>query len=285
MDDIPLSLLVDAATLAEHVDDPAWAIFDCRFSLTDPAWGRRQYQEGHIPGARYAHLDGDLSSPIRPDTGRHPLPNTGALAKKLGRWGVDSGTQVVAYDDAGGAFAVRLWWLLRWLGHERVAVLDGGLRSWLAENRPLSTLPPQPSARHFVPRANRDAWIETKTVEKNLQARTFQVLDARAPERFRGEVEPIDTVAGHIPGAINLPFAENLGADGRFLPAHQLRERFLSRLGNLPPERLVHSCGSGVNACHNLLAMEIAGLSGSKLYAGSWSEWIRSPVRPVARGG
>ncbi len=276
--------LVDTATLAEHLNDPDWILFDCRFNLADPAWGRAQYLQGHIPGARFADLDQDLSSPIGPDTGRHPLPAPGLLVTKLAAWGVTADRQVVVHDDAGSGFAVRLWWLLRWLGHDRVAVLDGDLRAWVAEGREITDQVAPPAPADFDAQLQDDAWVSTDTLAANLETGRYQVVDARAAERFRGEVEPIDPVAGHIPGAINLPLTENLDATGRFLPPARLRERFLTGIGDTPPERVLHSCGSGVNACHNLLAIEVAGLTGSRLYAGSWSEWIRSPKRPVATG-
>lgn len=278
------SHLVTPQTLAEHLTDPDWALFDCRFSLADPDLGRRAYATGHIPGARYAHLDEDLSGPIGLDTGRHPLPDPERLAEKLGRWGVDANTRVVAYDDAGGGFAVRLWWLLRWLGHPSAALLDGGLGAWAGQGRSLTAEVPVPEQRLFQARPCEAGWVTTTVLAANLGRDDIRVVDARAPERFRGEIEPIDPVAGHIPGAINLPFAGNLTQDGRFLPPQQLRARFTAALGNRPPQQVVHSCGSGVNACHNLLAMELAGLPGSRLYAGSWSEWIRDPARPIALG-
>jgi thiosulfate/3-mercaptopyruvate sulfurtransferase len=277
-------LLVDPAALAERLGDPGWAIFDCRFSLADPSWGRRQYEQGHIPGARYADLDLDLSGPVGPDTGRHPLPRPARLCQRLGAWGVDERTRVLVYDDRGGAFAVRLWWLLRWLGHGRAAVLDGGLGAWLSAGGGLTKEPPRIEARTFRGRADDSLWLTTRAVAENLVSGELRLVDARAPERFRGESEPIDPTAGHIPGAVNLPFAGNLREDGRFLPPSELRRRFRDALGDLPPGRVVHACGSGVNACHNLLAMEIAGLAGSRIYAGSWSEWIRSPDRPIATG-
>jgi thiosulfate/3-mercaptopyruvate sulfurtransferase len=276
--------LVDPATLHARLGDPDWVVFDCRFALADPAWGRDQYDRDHIPGARYAHLDEDLSSPIGPDTGRHPLPNPASLCEKLGGWGVGNHTQVVVYDDAGGAFAVRLWWLLRWLGHPKAAVLDGGLGAWLARGGRLTSEIPSITPRTFSGLADRSLWLSTTAIEESLGTGAFQLVDARAAERFRGEIEPIDPVAGHIPGAVNLPCAGNLATDGTFLPPSVLRRRFTAALGDFAPERMVHSCGSGVNACHNLLAMEIAGLHGSRIYAGSWSEWIRSPLRPVATG-
>lgn len=277
-----LPLLVDPAELAAHLADPGWVLVDCRFALTDPDWGRRAYAAGHIPGAWYAHLDGDLSGPIGPQTGRHPLPDPRRLAARLGAWGIDGDTRVVAYDDAGGAFAVRLWWLLRWLGHGRAGLLDGGLALWQARGGTVTTEAPRPTRRTFVPRVDDAAWVSTDMVAEGIARGGLQIVDARAGERFRGELEPIDPVAGHIPGAINLPLGGNLAADGRFLPPARLRERFSAALGNTPPKHVVHSCGSGVNACHNLLAMELAGLPGSRLYAGSWSEWIRDPSRPIA---
>jgi len=278
------TLLIETDQLARRIGDPSWILFDCRFNLADPAWGRNEYAKGHIPSALYAHLDEDLSSPVGPKTGRHPLPDPVTLSAKLGQWGVDTGTQVVVYDDAGGVFAVRLWWLLRWLGHQRVAVLNGGLGAWLAEARVLDQSTPTPAPHDFSGNAQHSAWISTEVLENNLETGHYLVLDARVPERFRGEMEPIDPVAGHIPGAINMPLSENLGADGRFLTPDKLRTRFISVLDTTPTDRVVHQCGSGVNACHNLLAMELAGFPGSKLYAGSWSEWIRSTERAVATG-
>lgn len=277
-------LLIDAAKLSEHIADPDWATIDCRFALTDPDWGRARYDEGHIPSARYAHLDDDLSSPIGPGTGRHPLPDPALLCRKLGAWGIDASTRVVVYDDVGGGFAVRLWWLLRWLGHDKAAVLDGGLPAWIATGGQLTTTVPQTDQRPFTGEPNDDIWLTTADVEANLNTHRFQLVDARAAERFRGDIEPIDPVAGHIPGAMNLPLTGNLGDDGRFLPPSTLRQRFTATLGDRQPDTVVHSCGSGVNACHNLFAMELAELPGSRIYAGSWSEWIRSPERPVVTG-
>lgn len=284
MSETAFAPLVDLAGLAGHLADPGWVLIDCRFALSDPAWGQRAYSAGHIPGAHYAHLDEDLSGPIGPQTGRHPLPDPQRLAERLGAWGIDGDTRVVAYDDAGGAFAVRLWWLLRWLGHCRGAILDGGLPRWEALGGAITTEGPRRAPRTFVPRIDYTAWVSTDAVAEGIARGRLQVVDARAAERFRGEAEPIDPVAGHVPHAINLPLAGNLSDDGRFLSPERLRDRFLAALGDTPPERVAHSCGSGVNACHNLLAMELAGLAGSRLYAGSWSEWIRDPARPVARG-
>jgi thiosulfate/3-mercaptopyruvate sulfurtransferase len=286
----PLPLLMPAPTLRERMRDPHLAIFDCRFSLADTSAGRRAHAAGHLPGAVYAHLDEQLSGPITPATGRHPLPEPARLAGWLQAQGVGDETDVVVYDDQGGAFAVRLWWLLRWLGHERVAVLDGGIGAWRAAGGVLTTTAPEPTAAATLnARPDDSRWLTTDALAAALPTGAVQVIDARAPERFRGEQEPIDPVAGHIPGAINLPFAGNLDANGCFLPAAELRRRFEEALGDDcrgvgGPERVAHSCGSGVNACHNLLAMELAGLTGSRLYAGSWSEWIRDPHRPIATG-
>jgi thiosulfate/3-mercaptopyruvate sulfurtransferase len=282
----PLPSLLSAESLLHRSADPAPVLFDCRFSLADPAAGHRAYAAGHLPGAIYAHLDLHLSGPITANSGRHPLPDPKRLTAWLGACGVDAETHVVLYDDQGGAFAARLWWLLRWLGHRRVAVLDGGLQAWQQTGGELTQQEPVPSPTRFTGRPDDALWIATADLAASLVAPApgVQVVDARAPERFRGEQEPIDPVAGHIPGAINLPFAGNLDVDGRFLTPATLRKRFSDALGDTPPSQVAHSCGSGVNACHNLFAMELAGLTGSRLYAGSWSEWIRAPERPVAVG-
>jgi thiosulfate/3-mercaptopyruvate sulfurtransferase len=282
--DSPRSNLIDARTLLSRSRDVDLRLFDCRFSLADPGQGRRVYLDDHLPGALYAHVDEHLSSPIGPRTGRHPLPDPNRLAAWLGACGVTPRTQVVVYDDVGGAFAVRLWWLLRWIGHARVMLLDGGLQAWIAEGGELVRDEPRYAPMELIARPDDSRWISTDPLVAELAAGRVTVVDARAPERFRGEQEPIDLVAGHIPGAINLPLTGNLGADGRFLDPAALRQRYVQALGDASPARIVHSCGSGVNACHNLLAMEVAGLHGSRLYAGSWSEWIRSPERPVAVG-
>lgn len=276
--------LVDPQTLAQRLD-AGWRVFDCRFALSDPPAGERAYHEGHIPGARYLHLDHDLAGPVTPQSGRHPLPDPETLARKLAAVGVSDDTQVVVYDAAAGAFAARLWWLLRWLGHSQVAVLDGGWQRWLREGRPVAVEMPANAARgNLHAHANRSLWLDAGEVWRQTQSGSGRLFDARAAERFRGEVEPIDPVAGHVPGAVNLPYAENVSEDGSFKSAETLRARFLSALDGVSPGRAVSMCGSGVTACHNLLAMEVAGLKGGKLYAGSWSEWIRDSERPVARG-
>ena len=280
---MPYLNLIDAATLGAHLDDPDWIAVDCRFSLMDTEAGHRAYAESHLPGARYAHLDRDLSGPITPATGRHPLPDPARLARTLGEWGIGDGAQVIAYDDMGGMLAAaRLWWLLRWLGHDAVAVLDGGFSAWRAAGLPLTAALPAVRPAAFEARPDDRLWL-TAARAQALPAGEL-LVDARAAARYRGDMEPIDPVAGHIPGAANLPTEDNLAADGRFRPVDDLRARFLAMLDGRSPTAVAHYCGSGVTACHNLLAMDVAGLSGSRLYAGSWSEWIRDPGRPVATG-
>ncbi len=277
--------LVDAATLAAHREDPSWVVLDCRFSLADTEQGRRLYAQGHIPGAGYVHLDEDLSGTISADTGRHPLPDSAAVAARLGALGIAADSQVVLYDDAGGAMAARGWWLLRSLGHTHVAVLDGGLPAWLAAGQSVTAEAPRVTPKAFQGTLDPAAVVTTAQVLDNLRDEHFLLVDARSPERFRGEEEPIDPVAGRIPGAINRPLQANLDAQGRFLPPPALKAAWSTLLGRWSPDAVVHMCGSGITACHNLLAMEHAGLAGSRVYAGSWSEWIRDSERPVATTG
>ena len=259
-------------------------VIDCRFDLAKPNAGEAAYMVNHVPGAIYAHLDRDLSSSITPTSGRHPLPDAHELAAKLGSWGIDSQTQVVVYDADNGMFASRLWWLLRWLGHERVAVLDGGFKAWQQAGMPVTTEIAPPAPKDFIGQPRNELWVSAADVAARVLEPKWLVLDARAPERYRGEVEPIDAVAGHVPGAVNHPFALNLNASTQFLSADELRARYEQVSGGAPPNQVIAMCGSGVTACHNLLAMEVAGLHGAKLYAGSWSEWIRDPHRPIAKG-
>ncbi len=285
--------LMTARQLATRLDDPDLAIIDCRFDLARPAWGGEQYAAARIPHALYAHLDRDLSGPVAPSTGRHPLPPASELASRLGRWGIDAQVQVVAYDQGNGAHAARLWWLLRWLGHARVAVLDGGLAAWLQEKLPLDVTPPSEArvdrpARRFDPHPDDEMVVSTAELEGmvasgQIASADAVLVDARSADRFRGRNETIDPVAGHIPGARNHPFTDNLDSAGRFLDRGTLRERFAKTLEGVPPDGAICMCGSGVTACHNLLAMEVADLKGARLYAGSWSEWIRDPKRPVTR--
>ena len=275
--------LIDSHTLALHIHDPQWVVVDCRFALSDPGAGKRAYEAGHIDRARYAHLNDDLSSPVTPHSGRHPLPDPQRLAARLGEWGIDNSKQVIAYDDSFGAMASRLWWLLRWLGHGSVALLDGGLPRWTRERRPVMKDLPVVAPAMFTPHVRSELWVDTDTVAKAVKQDGWLVMDARAEERFNGEREMLDSVAGHIPGAINLPFEDNLHVSGRFSSAEALRELYEGQIKNVSPKQVIQMCGSGVTACHNILAMEYAGLSGAKLYAGSWSEWIRDPSRPVAR--
>jgi thiosulfate/3-mercaptopyruvate sulfurtransferase len=276
--------LVTVEQLQQHLDDPSWRVIDVRHELTDPEAGPRAYRAGHIPGAVFAHTDYELSGAKNGRNGRHPLPGRADVVQAFRRWGVSDDTQIVAYDANGGNFAVRLWWLARWLGHTRVAVLDGGWPRWMAKTGLESTNVPAPSPGRFTDRSAAMPCVTADDVLRNLGSRERLVLDARTPERYRGEQEPIDPVAGHIPGARNRPWQRNLQADQTFKSPQVLREEFLAALGSTPPERVIHQCGSGVTACHNLLAMEVAGLGGSVLYPGSWSEWIADPGRPVATG-
>jgi len=274
--------LITATELQQNINNPNWVVIDCRFSLADSGAGAKCYRFGHITNARYADLNKDLSSQVTALTGRHPLPNFGNLSAKLGQCGVNNQSQVVVYDDAGGAFAGRLWWLLKTLGHDAVAVLNGGIQQWQKQGFPVTTKLPviQPSV--FRAYIDEKQWLNAENVQNGLATHHICLIDARTPERFRGEQEPVDPVAGHIPGALNRPFQLNL-KNGLFLPPDQLREQFSKLIGNTKPADVVHQCGSGVTACHNLLAMEYAGLSGSKLYAGSWSEWITNKNRAISK--
>jgi thiosulfate/3-mercaptopyruvate sulfurtransferase len=273
--------LIDVQALSANLGHPDWVLFDCRFDLAKPEAGRIAYDEGHIPGAHFADLEADLSGSVTPATGRHPLPDPDDLAARLGAWGVDRMTQVVVYDADVGAFASRLWWLLRWLGHDAVAVLDGGYRAWTGAAGAVTTVPSERAPRAFGAELREALATPLAAVVAGDHG---PLIDARTPERFRGEKEPIDPVAGRIPGALNLPLQGNLEASGRYLPAAELRARYAEALGDADPASAVHYCGSGVSACHNVLAMEHAGLHGSRLYVGSWSEWIRDPDRPVETG-
>jgi thiosulfate/3-mercaptopyruvate sulfurtransferase len=268
--------LIDTRALHENLEADDLVVLDCRFDLMRPDAGRREWQASHIPGSRYAHLDQDLSAPVTSTVGRHPLPKPDTFARTLEGWGIGNETQVVAYDASSGAYAVRLWWMMRWLGHHRVAVLDGGWQKWLAEDCPVTGAEPVVKPEHFDYRADDSLWFSTPEIKTELADGFIILVDARTSERFEGESEPIDPVAGHVPGAVNFPYQRNLDDDGCFLPASTLRELYTGFLGEIDYRHVVHMCGSGVTACHNLLAMEHAGLSGSRLYPGSWSEWIRT---------
>lgn len=283
---MPYTTLISTADLAAHLTD-GWVIVDCRSDLKDHAWGAQQYALGHIPGAVFASLNDDLSSARTGTNGRHPLPSPEAMAATFGRWGIGRDTQVVAYDQGEGLYASRLWWSLRYLGHEAVAMLDGGLAKWTAEGRATTSAVPAVTPAAFEPRprpASMGGIIDAGAVARASQTGQMLLIDARAPERFEGKEEPIDRVPGHIPGAVNHHYRTNVGGDGTMRSAAELRARFEALLDGRPPREAVVYCGSGVTACHNLLAMEHAGLPGAALYPGSWSEWSSDPLRPVETG-
>ncbi len=276
--------LITTAELAARLDDPTLVIVDVRHDLAQPeAWGESQYRAGHISGARFAHMDRDLAAPKTGKNGRHPLPSPEACAALFGRLGIDASKQVVAYDSGGGMYAPRLWWMLRWLGHDAVAVLDGGIGKWVREQRPVSTDVPAVRPVTFPIRRVGPA-LSAADVLASLADRSLRIVDARGGERFRGEVEPLDPVAGHIPGAVNRPYTKNVEADGTFKKPDVLCAEFAAVVGDAAPQKVVNVCGSGVSACHNLLAMEIAGITGTRLDPGAWSEWVADPARPGATG-
>jgi thiosulfate/3-mercaptopyruvate sulfurtransferase len=278
---VAYTTLIDTAALAARLTDPMVAVIDCRFDLKDPEWGALAYAQGHIPGAGYASLDRDLSGPRTGRNGRHPLPDAAVLASTFGALGIGDGVQVVAYDQDNGMYASRLWWMLRWLGHDESAVLDGGLAKWIAEQRPLRPGVEMRARRDFhgTPRA---AWVMTADETAGvMDSSDWRLLDARSPERYRGEPGTIDPVGGHIPGAANHFFKWNVNADGTFRPPDEIRELLRAAIGGVPADRVVCYCGSGVTACHNLLAFEHAGLGGARLFPGSWSEWSSDPARPT----
>jgi thiosulfate/3-mercaptopyruvate sulfurtransferase len=281
-----IAQLISPQQLAQRQEKPGLVILDCRFALEDPEYGQRSYAEGHIAGSSFADLERDLSGPvIKGKTGRHPLPDTHVLQARLQHWGIDAGSDVVLYDDGPGAFAARAWWLLAWLGkRDGVFILDGGLKAWHAAGLPLSLDAPDKKVGHFSGEADNSLVLDAGQMQARLGQPDLTLIDARAEARFRGEVEPIDPVAGHIPGAQCAAFNENLGPDGRFLSTEQLKQRFAAKLQDRAPENLVAYCGSGVTACHNLFALCLAGYPLGALYAGSWSEWITDPAREVATG-
>ena len=277
-------LLIAPEELAAHLGDPDWVVFDTRHELSDPAKGPQAYAAGHVPGAYFLHVDDDLSGPKTGTNGRHPLPDIATFAAKIDARGVRPETQVVVYDDAGGNFAVRLWWMLRWLGHERVALLDGGYPLWVKQGRPVSTDTPPPRPGAFEPRPELGATVDVHFVDRFRESPAVALVDARAAERYQGRSEPLDPVAGHIPGAVNRFWRMNLQPDGTFKAPGDLREEYEDLLGEADPAMAVHMCGSGVTACHNMFAMALAGLPPGRLYPGSWSEWCADPARAVATG-
>ena len=278
-----LTTLVDTKTLASHVGDPGFVIVDCRFNLDDTSLGEREYHTGHIPGAAYVSLDRDLSGPKTSTSGRHPLPDPAELRETFSRLGISDGVQVVAYDQDTGAYASRFWWMLRWMGHDAVAVLDGGLAKWIAEKRPI-TSGDEIHARREFGGAPRSGWVMTvDDVARIVGDPKWKLVDARAPERFSGAKETIDKAAGHIPGALNYFFKSNLDEHGVIRSPEEIRTQVRDAVGATPPDRIVAYCGSGVTACQNLLAFEHAGIHGAKLYPGSWSEWSSDPARKIEK--
>ena len=277
--------LVTTEQLAARLGDAQWVVCDCRHDLMQPEVGANAYAVGHLPGAFFLHLDRDLSGPTNGTNGRHPLPDPDVFARRMADIGVGPATQVVAYDDSGGPYAARLWWMLRWIGHDAVAVLDGGFGKWKSEGRDVIATPPTVAARGTLTARRRESLtVDAAFVLEHLGDPAWLVVDARAPERFRGESEPVDPVAGHIPGARNRLFKDNLTPGGVFKSPSELHREFMQVIGNMPSTHVVNQCGSGVTAAHNVLALEVAGLGGSRLYPGSWSEWCADPSRPVARG-
>ena len=278
------STLVSTDALAAHLDDAAWIVIDCRYDLNNQNWGEEQYAASHVPGAVYANLGHDLSGEKDGRNGRHPLPGPDAMNATFGRLGIGPGMQVVVYDQDNGIYASRLWWMLRYMSHDAAAVLDGGFAKWVREARltraGVETRPPAP----FAGKPRSEMRLTANQVWTRLDDPTMMLVDARAPERFEGRGETLDRTAGHIPGARNHFYKTNVAADGTMLPPEALRRNFDRLLGNRPPSQVAMYCGSGVTACHNLLAMEHAGLSGMKLYPGSWSEWSSDPDKPVETG-
>ena len=283
---MPIAQLLSPQQLTERLQQPGLVLLDCRFALDDPAYGLRSYNAGHIAGAQFADLERDLSAPVRKGiTGRHPLPSSAALIATLQAWGINNDSQIVLYDDGPGAFAARAWWLLAWLGkQDNVWLLDGGLQAWNAAGLPLTAASASPQPGNFSGQPQAALVLDASQLQQRLNSTQLTLLDARAQPRFRGEVEPLDPVAGHIPGAQCAVFTDNLASNGCFLPAPKLQQRFAALLGSRPASDLVAYCGSGVTACHNLFALCLAGYPLAPLYAGSWSEWITDPQRQVATG-
>ena len=276
--------IISADELAKIIDNDDVRIFDCRFLLKDPQGGLKKYQEGHLPNAQFADMDTQLSSAMTEQSGRHPLPSAMDLIEQLQAWGISNDTQVIAYDDISGAFAARMWWMLRWMGHNKVAVLDGGMQKWQANGGELSTDIPSFTAGNFDAEIHDDWLVDIETVQAELANKNITLIDARAADRFTGKDQKTDPVPGHVPGANSLPFGGNLTAEGTFAAAEVIQARFSKLITDQPLDKVVNMCGSGVTACHNLLALEIAGITPTKLFIGSWSQWIRDTSRPVATG-
>ena len=275
--------IISAKNLIENINNPNYRLFDCRCDIKDTSYGLEAYNEGHIPGAIFVDIDNDLASEKTPTSGRHPLPNIEVIVNKLSKWGVSGDTQAVIYDDAGGAFASRMWWIMRWLGHDNVAVLDGGIGSFISMGHKLTSDHSQIVPSNFVPSASDEMHVDVEEVE-NVQYQLDRILiDARSKERYLGIKDPVDNIYGHVPGAISSPLGLNLDKNGFFRSSEELKLHFSKLLGEIKPENVISMCGSGITACHNLLAMEIAGFKGAKLYVGSWSEWITNPSRPIAK--
>ncbi|WP_455200173.1 sulfurtransferase [Kaarinaea lacus] len=274
--------LISADALQQNLNNMQWRIVDCRFNLKDPDEGMALYQMDHIPHAVYAHLDHDLSSPVTPTSGRHPLPDVNHFREKLGNWGITKDTQVIVYDDAAGSYAARLWWMLRWLGHDSVAVLDGGFGSWKQQGLPVTSAIPRFNPATYTGEPNMEMLIDSDVLQQKLAQSQLLLIDVRDPVRYQGIEEPIDNVAGHIPGSINLPWKNNIAENNSlYLSKAQLHDAYAKVLQNVPVDNTIFMCGSGVTACHSLLALEHIGISGAKLYPGSWSAWITDPARPV----
>jgi len=274
--------IISSDLLQQHLNDPNWRIVDCRYNLMKPDEGLSLYQMEHIPNAIYAHLAHDLSSPVNKTSGRHPLPDVEMFKLKLGTWGIDHEKQVVVYDDAAGSYAARLWWMLRWLGHDSVAVLDGGYSIWKQQGLPTTNIIPLIEPVTFTGNPNTGMLVNSDVLQEQLGKSCVRLIDVRDPQRYSGLEEPIDKIAGHVPGAINLPWKNNVGDNGMYLSRAQLHDQYSKLLQNTVDKDIVFMCGSGVTACHSLVAMEYIGITGAKLYPGSWSEWITDSNRPVA---
>ena len=275
------STIISAQQLNTIINDDNVRVFDCRFSLKDPQGGLKSYQSGHLPMAQFADMDTQLSSAMTQSSGRHPLPKEEVFLAQLKSWGINNDTQVIAYDDISGAFAARLWWMMRWMGHEKVAVLNGGMQQWTQQSYSLKQNEVKFSLGNFTGIANMDWLVDIETVHTQLAANQITLIDARAGDRFTGKEKNIDPVPGHIPGAQNLPFGGNLTTDGMFAAADVINQRFAKIIQDQPITNVVNMCGSGVTACHNLLAQAVAGMPPTKLFVGSWSQWIKDPTRPV----